>query len=352
MLLYIQQWKDDPIKAKQDLDTCLILGAKKAVVVAIQAFEQPSLKARTSTLTLMDVSDRCDRLAAQKFNIDLASPNAQMGMFIGELSMPLPLVAKAKPVVKVGQEAFAFMRQSSKFFKPLSMRAAVVNPRMTMTRPLLIQEASAKHMTAQRAFLESVNNPVYRSGIVGEGTVGKLTDRSVRKIDPLKLSAVKPGTELDWLSVNAPKIRQLQIVKGKDFDRFIKSTFKDQSLTEQQIRRLLNFSGFETYPRPIGLPENIVVEFSKKNGGMIYRKLGTTESQNRVVRVCPGLGKESVVSSTIKWRVERGTLRQQTPYVVQRKDKEFLRTDGTWTIKKKDPLTHLPLETYEFKGWE
>ena len=32
------------LKARKDLDVCLILGAKKAVVIAIQAFEQPSLK--------------------------------------------------------------------------------------------------------------------------------------------------------------------------------------------------------------------------------------------------------------------------------------------------------------------
>jgi hypothetical protein len=73
-------------------------------------------------------------------------------MFIGELAMPLPLVAKAKPVMKVGHEALAFMRKPSKFFKPLSMRTSVVNPRMTMTRPMLIQEAIVKHISPQRTF--------------------------------------------------------------------------------------------------------------------------------------------------------------------------------------------------------
>jgi hypothetical protein len=180
---YIQQWKDDPIKAKKDLDVCLILGAKKAIVIAVQAFEQPSLKAKANTLTLMDVSDRCDHFVAQKLDIDLGSPNAQVGMFIGELAMPLPLVVKAKPVMKVGHEALAFMRHSSRFFKPLSMRTSVVNPRMMMTRPMLIQEAIAKHMGPQRAFafpqgfpkeiraIEALKKPVCRSGFVGERTV-------------------------------------------------------------------------------------------------------------------------------------------------------------------------------------
>ena len=89
---YIQEWKDDPLKARKDLDVCLILGAKKAVVIAIQAFEQPSLKTRPNTFGLMEVSDRCDRFVAGRFNVDLDSKNAQLGMFVGEFAMPIPMV--------------------------------------------------------------------------------------------------------------------------------------------------------------------------------------------------------------------------------------------------------------------
>lgn len=195
---YIQQWKDDPIKAKKDLDVCLILGAKKAIVVAIQAFEQPSLKAKANTLTLMDVSDRCDRFVAQKLDVDLGSPNVQVGMFIGELAMPLPLVAKAKPVMKVGQEAFAFMRQSSKFFKPLSMRTSVMNPRMMMARRIVsIEEKSATRMAEQLSFLERMNNPTYMSGVGNPWSEMVLyqprwlTEKGVIKIQPKVIQATR-----------------------------------------------------------------------------------------------------------------------------------------------------------------
>ncbi|MCB0385534.1 MAG: hypothetical protein KDD43_09085, partial [Bdellovibrionales bacterium] len=200
--------------------------------------------------------------------------------------------------------------------------------------------------------IETLQRQTYRSGVVTERTATKLAEKSISKIQPLKLPAVTPGPELEWLSINTPKIRQLQQLKGDRFDRFIKSTFKDQDLTEVQIRRLLHFSGFKTYPRPAGLPDNVVVEFAKKNGGMAYRKLGTTEEHVRVVRVCQGLGKESMVSSTIKGQIEHGTLRQQYPYVVQRKENLYLRADGTWTDNAKDPLTHIRLGEYQFKGWE
>jgi NADH:ubiquinone oxidoreductase subunit C len=204
----------------------------------------------------------------------------------------------------------------------------------------------------QVRYLEALNQPAFRSGFVSEGTVARLTEREIRAITPMKLSPVKAGGELTWLSENAPKITQLKQVKGKDFDHFLKTTFKDQNLSETQIRRLLNYSGFETYSKPIGLPNDFMVEFAKKNGGMVYRLVGSTNNQNLIVRVCPGLAKESVVSSYINGGVKHGTLRQQTPYVVQRNGKEFLRTDGTWTDIAKDPATHLPLETYQFKGWE
>ena len=35
----------------------------------------------------MEVSDRCDRFVAGRFNVDLDSKNAQLGMFVGEFAM-------------------------------------------------------------------------------------------------------------------------------------------------------------------------------------------------------------------------------------------------------------------------
>ena len=245
----------------------------------------------------------------------------------------------------------------------LAMRSGAVASRVPMYKNIVTaEEAIGKRIAERAAFLERMNNPVYRSGIVTEGTVAKLTERQIRVITPVKLSPVQVGEELTWLSNNLPKVRQLQQVKGMDrFDQFLKATFRDQNLSETQIRRVLNCSGFKTYPRPIGLPENIVVELSKKNGGMTFRLAGTTDKQNLVVRVCPGLAEESMVSSVLKGNhlngKMKGTLRQQYPYVVQTRGNMCRTIDGRWVrvdgkkYEKNKALTHIPLEIYEFKGW-
>ena len=127
--------------------------------------------------------------------------------------------------------------------------------------------------------------------------------------------------------------------------------------TETQIIRVLNYSGFNTFEKPLGLPSNIIVELSKKNGGMSYRLAGTTTDQNLVVRVCPGLAKESIPSSYINGGIKNGSLRQQTPYVVQTSGKLTLTRHGEWIDlflpcnEGKEAVTHIPLEIYQFKGW-
>ena len=154
---YIQQWKDDPLQSRKDMDICLVLGAKKGIVIAIQAFEQPSLKVRPNTFGLMEISNRFDNWFAQKVNIDLTSPNAQLGMFVGEFAMPLPMMGAFKHCTKVGQEAFGFMRQSAKFMKP--------NPLIDIA--LAFPQVFGKQVRA----IEALQNPVYRSGFVSEKAI-------------------------------------------------------------------------------------------------------------------------------------------------------------------------------------
>ncbi|WP_316355853.1 hypothetical protein [Candidatus Neptunichlamydia sp. REUL1] len=148
---YVQQWKENPLRAKRDADICLLIGAKKTIVFAIQAFEQPSLKTKPHTFGLMEVSNRLDNWVAKKVNLDLGSPNAQMSMFVGEIAVPLPLLGGCKPCMKVGQEAFAFMRQSTKLLKP--------NP--LLDRALLNSRGFGKQVRA----IEALQNPAYHSGI-------------------------------------------------------------------------------------------------------------------------------------------------------------------------------------------
>ena len=161
---YIQEWKDDPMQARKNLDVAVILGVKKAVVVAIQAFEQPTLKERPNTYGLEELSSRCDHWVADKFDVNLESKNAQMGMFIGEFFAPMGMVKKSRPMMKVGQEAVHFLRTMEKG-KPLLDR--VVMKPVFEGQQLAIERAFSKNVRA----IESFQQPAYRSGFVAENAV-------------------------------------------------------------------------------------------------------------------------------------------------------------------------------------
>jgi hypothetical protein len=232
------------------------------------------------------------------------------------------------------------------------------------SRPLL-----DRALVRPQGFVEKLRaieglRPAYRSGFVTDCTVSRLTERAVTRIKPMKLPYLQKGAALDWFAKNSPRIDQLRKMHHSDPKKFylaVRREFVPQNLDELQIRRALKYSGFNTYTRPQGLPGSVVVEFSKKNGGMSYRCIGTTTDHNLVVRVCPGLAEESIVSSVHKGNHLNGkmpgSLRQQYPYVVQTRGKLTLTRHGEWIDlflpcnEGKESVTHIPLEIYQFKGW-
>ena len=177
---YVQEIKNDPLQARKDLDVAVILGAKKAVVVAIQAFEQPSLKQRPNTYGLMEASNRFDRWIAGKVNVNLDSRNAQIGMFVAEIFAPMGMCKTARPVMKVGQEAIQFIRSTQRA-RPL------------VDRVLLSPQNFGRELRA----IQAMQNPVHRSGIGNPWTEmfpmqpKKLAGRSVAKIEPKMIQAGK-----------------------------------------------------------------------------------------------------------------------------------------------------------------
>ena len=84
--------------------------------------------------------------------LPLSSPNAQLGMFVGEFAMPLPMVGAFKHCTKVGQEAFAFMKQANKLLRPPPL----------LDRALAFPQGFSKEIRT----IEALQNPVYRSGFV------------------------------------------------------------------------------------------------------------------------------------------------------------------------------------------
>ena len=194
-------------------------------------------------------------------------------------------------------------------------------------RPLIDRVfARPKRPSRQLQTMQDFQRPTYHSGIGSpwaeivpaqqirrnaQVAATRLTDREVSKITPVKLPYLQKGVDLEWFMRYSPKIDALRRTHHdpKRFYAALRSEFAPQNLNELKIRRTLKYAGFDTYPRPEGLPTNIIVEFANKNGGMVYRLAGSTNKQNQLVRVCPGFAKESIVSSVIKGRIEQGTLR-------------------------------------------
>ena len=208
-------------------------------------------------------------------------------------------------------------------------------------------QIAARNLVEESAFLQRMNQPAWRSGV---GTQKPMMLNEFRTIKPLVLPKITDPVEMKWFRDAASKVGDLQIKYGSRFDQKIKVTFANQELSELQIRRILDHAGFGTYLRPTGLPKDCLVELSKKNGGMIYRKPGTTENENIIVRIIDGTREENIITATIEGKY-LGHWRQQTPYVVQRKGELYLTRDGEWIKDGRDPRAHIPLEIFEFKGW-
>ncbi|MDN3508816.1 MAG: hypothetical protein P0S93_02145 [Candidatus Neptunochlamydia sp.] len=294
---YAQEIKDNPIKSKKDMGVCLILGAKKIIVVAIQAFEQPSLKTRPNSFGLMEVSDRCDRFVAQKLDVALDSSHAKLGMLIGEVAMPIPFMGVLQPCMKVGKEAFAFMRQANKFVRP---------------QPLIDQAlVRSKGFGQQVRAIKTFQQPALRSGFASKGTAGRLTERQITRIKPMEVPDLQKGADLDWFAKNSPRINQLRnLYAPKHFYRELSKEFRKLEMNELNIRRTLKHAAFKTYLTPKGIPIKCSIGLSKLSGGMIYRKMGTTEKQNIIVRVMPGKREKNLVTAFLKGERPKWSLRQ------------------------------------------
>ena len=104
-------------------------------------------------------------------------------------------------------------------------------------------------------------------------------------------------------------------------------------MPEAKARQLIHESGFSTYPRPKGIPENYLVELSDKGAGIKY--VDPTNS-GAYVRVMPG-------------KPHSPLPHQQKPYVSQMKDGKAFNKSGDKVLKT-DPEAHIPIDEFVFKG--
>jgi hypothetical protein len=200
--------------------------------------------------------------------------------------------------------------------------------------------------------IEALQQPALRSGVFSEGTVSRLSGREIKAIKPMELPYLKKGADWDWFAKNSPRIDELKrVALEKDFYATLSKEFRKIEINELNVRRTLKYAGFKTYSAPQGITTDCSVELSKLSGGMIYRKVGTTTNQNMLVRVMPGKRNQNLVTALSKRERPEWSLRQETPYVVQRRGGDYLTRDGIWISKDDPALTHIPLEIYQFKGW-
>lgn len=141
----------------------------------------------------------------------------------------------------------------------------------------------------------------------------------------------------EWWGKTAPLIEQLKTTKRLDKELY--KAFRNQHLSEHQIRQVLHQAGIKTYPRPKGIPKNWETTLSKRKGGIKYQqkvigKDGIAEIKTEV-RVMPG-------DPNSKW------LSQREPYVVHKSNGQTIDIYGSAVPKDSAPA-HIPLKKYNYK---
>ncbi len=109
------------------------------------------------------------------------------------------------------------------------------------------------------------------------------------------------------------------------------NTFKGYTLSENQIRKILHQAGFQTFPRPKGIPNNFKVTFSNKGCGMKYIN---PQNPHESIRVMPGKP-HSIKAS------------QRKPYVIYQKHGKTLDKFGN-IVDAASAEAHIPVDEFVY----
>ncbi|QVL57521.1 MAG: hypothetical protein KFB93_00135 [Simkaniaceae bacterium] len=136
--------------------------------------------------------------------------------------------------------------------------------------------------------------------------------------------------EVNQIKANHPHLKT---------DRVISNVCNKGNLNEVQIRQVLNRTGFNPPPRPMGIPDNFVVKVSDNGGGIKYR----LEVPKRGGKMYP-----KVEIRVMKGNPNSPNVGQQRSYVVHRVNGKFLDKNGN-IVSRKGTEPHIPFEEYDFE---
>jgi len=137
-----------------------------------------------------------------------------------------------------------------------------------------------------------------------------------------------------WTEQTTKHIQELKQTHT-NVGKALHQSFRSQTLSEYQVRKILHIADIPTFPKPKGLPDNCIVTFTKKHGGMKYVH---PKNPNHQVRIMPGNPNSSLPG-------------QQKPYVIHQKHGKRLDKYGN-IVSKKSLEAHISLDEYNFLGWE
>jgi len=119
--------------------------------------------------------------------------------------------------------------------------------------------------------------------------------------------------------------------KGNRAGKELYKAFRNEALSETEIRILLKEAGFKPPPRPKGIPKDWKVKLSDKGGGMKYVH---PKDSGTYTRVMPGNP-----NSKNPW--------QRKPYVSTRKNGQALDKTAK-VVAETSKAAHIPIEEYVF----
>ena len=134
-----------------------------------------------------------------------------------------------------------------------------------------------------------------------------------------------------WEHKAGLELEKIKLGRLKDNKELFRK-YRNQNLSEYQIRKILHGAGYSTYPKPIGIPDNWKVEITKKGGGMKYIN---PENKHEFIRIQPG---NPGSSNSV----------QKKPYIIHQKAGKAIDKNGN-LVSRESVDAHVPLNEFRFK---